>query len=163
MTQASVLVVEDNDLERQITADTLREEGFAVEEAAVGKRAMELLKDGTGTFILMGSAADQVSYEASRYGEGLLTYALLEGMRGAALKDATRLNVSEWFRQASERVPEKNELLPLEELERRAILRTLRETSGDKLAAARILGIGKTTLYRKLKQYHLGAQAQAGV
>src|SRR5260370_8495609 len=43
MAQASVLVVEDNDLERQITADTLREEGFAVEEAAVGKRAIELL------------------------------------------------------------------------------------------------------------------------
>jgi two-component system response regulator PilR (NtrC family) len=43
-TQASVLVVEDNDLERQITADTLREEGFAVEESAVGKRAMELLQ-----------------------------------------------------------------------------------------------------------------------
>src|ERR1700686_2311823 len=64
---------------------------------------------------------------------------------------------------ATERVPEKNELLPLEELERRAIFRTLRETSGDKLAAARILGIGKTTLYRKLKQYPLGAQAQAGV
>lgn len=43
MNQASVLVVEDNDLERQITADTLREEGFAVEEAPMGKRAMELL------------------------------------------------------------------------------------------------------------------------
>src|SRR5215469_2966397 len=43
MSQASVLVVEDNDLERQITAETLREEGFAVEEAAVGKRAIELL------------------------------------------------------------------------------------------------------------------------
>ncbi|MGH7778275.1 MAG: sigma-54-dependent transcriptional regulator [Candidatus Binataceae bacterium] len=43
MSQVSVLVVEDNDLERQITAETLREEGFAVEEAAVGKRAMELL------------------------------------------------------------------------------------------------------------------------
>jgi DNA-binding NtrC family response regulator len=56
---------------------------------------------------------------------------------------------------SSERVPEKDELLPLEELERRAILRTLRETGGDKLAAARILGIGKTTLYRKLKQYHV--------
>jgi two-component system response regulator HydG len=59
---------------------------------------------------------------------------------------------------ATERVPEKNELLPLEELERRAILRTLRETGDDKLAAARILGIGKTTLYRKLKQYHLEAE-----
>jgi DNA-binding NtrC family response regulator len=61
---------------------------------------------------------------------------------------------------ASERAPEKDELLPLEELERRAILRTLRETSGDKMAAARILGIGKTTLYRKLKQYHMEAEAR---
>jgi two-component system response regulator HydG len=56
---------------------------------------------------------------------------------------------------STERAPQKDELLPLEELERRAILRMLRETSGDKLAAARMLGIGKTTLYRKLKQYHM--------
>jgi DNA-binding NtrC family response regulator len=55
----------------------------------------------------------------------------------------------------SERAPEKDEILPLEELERRAILRTLRETGGDKLSAARMLGIGKTTLYRKLKQYNM--------
>ena len=55
----------------------------------------------------------------------------------------------------TERIPEKDEILPLEELERRAILRTLRETGGDKLSAARMLGIGKTTLYRKLKQYHM--------
>jgi two-component system response regulator HydG len=52
-------------------------------------------------------------------------------------------------------VSQKDEILPLEEMERRAILRTLRETGGDKLAAARILGIGKTTLYRKLKQYRM--------
>ncbi len=52
-----------------------------------------------------------------------------------------------------ERLPDKDEFLPLEELERRAILRALREAGGDKLAAARLLGIGKTTLYRKLKQY----------
>lgn len=55
----------------------------------------------------------------------------------------------------ADRLPAKDEMMPLEELERRAILRTLRETSGDKLAAARLLGIGKTTLYRKLKQYNL--------
>jgi DNA-binding NtrC family response regulator len=62
----------------------------------------------------------------------------------------------------SERAPEKDEVLPLEELERRAILRMLRQTSGDKLAAARLLGIGKTTLYRKLKQYNLDrAQGEA--
>lgn len=50
-------------------------------------------------------------------------------------------------------VPDSNELVPLAELERRAILHALRETGGDKLAAARLLGIGKTTLYRKLKAY----------
>jgi len=52
-----------------------------------------------------------------------------------------------------ERAPESDEIVPLEEIERRAIFRALRETGGDKLAAARLLGIGKTTLYRKLKQY----------
>jgi DNA-binding NtrC family response regulator len=60
-----------------------------------------------------------------------------------------------------ERLLHGDELLPLEELERRAILRALREAGGDKLAAARLLGIGKTTLYRKLKQYDAQAQASA--
>jgi two-component system response regulator HydG len=45
------------------------------------------------------------------------------------------------------------EHLPLEEIERRAILYALRKTAGDRIAAARILGIGKTTLYRKLQEY----------
>ena len=57
-----------------------------------------------------------------------------------------------------ERLPQNDELLPLDELERRAILRALREAGGDKLAAARMLGIGKTTLYRKLKQYDAQSQ-----
>src|SRR5256884_1612367 len=49
--------------------------------------------------------------------------------------------------------PDRNELVPLEELERRAIANTLLETGGNKLSAARLLGIGKTTLYRKLRRY----------
>ncbi len=61
-----------------------------------------------------------------------------------------------------ERMPQSDELLPLDELERRAILRALREAAGDKLAAARLLGIGKTTLYRKLKQYDAQSRSQAG-
>jgi two-component system response regulator HydG len=48
------------------------------------------------------------------------------------------------------------DVLPMEELERQAILRTIDQVNGDKLAAARLLGIGKTTLYRKLKQYSSG-------
>ena len=70
------------------------------------RRAIELLKDATGTFILMGSASNSVSYEASKYGEDLLTYALLQGMRGTSLDDGSRLGVSRWFEDASEQVPE---------------------------------------------------------
>jgi two-component system, NtrC family, response regulator AtoC len=43
--------------------------------------------------------------------------------------------------------------LCLDAIVRKTILRALRETKGDKLTAAQLLGIGKTTLYRKLKQY----------
>jgi DNA-binding NtrC family response regulator len=56
---------------------------------------------------------------------------------------------------APEKISEAGDVVPLEVLERRAIFRALQETSGDKLAAARLLGIGKTTLYRKLKQYEM--------
>jgi two-component system response regulator HydG len=44
-------------------------------------------------------------------------------------------------------------VMPLAEMEKQAILDALRKLGGDKLLAARLLGIGKTTLYRKLKEY----------
>ena len=47
-------------------------------------------------------------------------------------------------------------ILPLVEMERRAILSALEYTKGDRLMAAQLLGIGRTTLYRKLKEYQLG-------
>jgi two-component system response regulator HydG len=45
------------------------------------------------------------------------------------------------------------EILPIAEMEKQAILGTIRQLKGDKLLAAKLLGIGKTTLYRKLKEY----------
>jgi two-component system response regulator HydG len=48
-----------------------------------------------------------------------------------------------------------DEVVPLAIQERRAILDAIRRTQGDKLTAARLLGIGKTTLYRKLKEYRI--------
>ena len=47
------------------------------------------------------------------------------------------------------------EIVPLEEMERRAIMQALFQVGGDKSEAARRLGIGKSTLYRKLKRYGL--------
>ncbi len=41
---------------------------------------------------------------------------------------------------------------PMEEIERLAILQTLKKTGGDKELAARLLGIGLATLYRRLKE-----------
>ncbi len=46
----------------------------------------------------------------------------------------------------------------LDVMERRTIFEALDETNGDRVAAARILGIGKTTLYRKIKTYGLNSR-----
>jgi two-component system response regulator HydG len=45
-------------------------------------------------------------------------------------------------------------------MEKRAILKTVQQTQGDKQMAARLLGIGKTTLYRKLKEYGVDVEPQ---
>ena len=44
-------------------------------------------------------------------------------------------------------------VMPIAVLEREAILGAIAQLNGDKLTAAKLLGIGKTTLYRKLKEY----------
>ncbi len=44
-------------------------------------------------------------------------------------------------------------VVPLAEVEKRAILGALEYTKGDRTVAAAMLGIGRTTLYRKLKEY----------
>jgi two-component system, NtrC family, response regulator HydG len=43
----------------------------------------------------------------------------------------------------------------MEEIERQAIVQTLRKTGGDKELTARLLGIGLATLYRRLKEMEL--------
>jgi len=48
-------------------------------------------------------------------------------------------------------------VMPLSEVERRAILDALEYTKGDRACAANLLGIGRTTLYRKLKEYRLAS------
>ena len=44
-------------------------------------------------------------------------------------------------------------VVSIAEMEKQAILSTIQQLNGDKLMAAKLLGIGKTTLYRKLKEY----------
>ena len=49
------------------------------------------------------------------------------------------------------------EMVPLEEIERRYILHVLGSVGSNKTMAARILGLDRKTLYRKLRQYRLGS------
>ena len=69
------------------------------------KRALEKMRDRVSFHVLMGSAANAVSYEASQYGQGLLTYSLLQGMKGAALEADGQIDVSKLFNYAADTVP----------------------------------------------------------
>ena len=73
-------------------------------------RALDRMKDRTGMFIISGSAADKVSYEASEFGQGLLTYALLQGMRMPSVLRETAIadyvDIMELFQHARDEVPE---------------------------------------------------------
>ncbi|MGC2696096.1 MAG: sigma-54 dependent transcriptional regulator [Candidatus Angelobacter sp.] len=79
--------------------------------------------------------------------------------RAAAMSPGPALQSSDFpphirtaaLRKAS---PDKqSRIMSLAELEKQAILDALQQLNGDKLMTARALGIGKTTLYRKLKEY----------
>ncbi|NVO04095.1 MAG: caspase family protein [Bacteroidetes bacterium] len=69
-------------------------------------RALDRMKDRTGMHIITGCAADAVSYETSRFGQGILTYSILEGIKGTALREGKFIDVSTLFQKARDRVPE---------------------------------------------------------
>ena len=53
-------------------------------------------------------------------------------------------------------------IVSIAEMEKQAILGTIKQLKGDKLMAAKLLGIGKTTLYRKLKEYGINEGLEEG-
>lgn len=104
----------NNALKRVLILDTCA--AGAIASSLVGKRdelpadqirAIERLKDNTGFYVLMGSAADKLSYEATRYAQGLVTYTLLEGLKGAALSEDSYASVVKLFEYAQASVQEK--------------------------------------------------------
>jgi transcriptional regulator of acetoin/glycerol metabolism len=64
-------------------------------------------------------------------------------------------DLPEALRRRAATAPAGGPPLPLSEVEREHILRTLREVRGNKTAAARLLGLDRKTLYRKLESYGL--------
>lgn len=70
------------------------------------RRALQVMNDISGAFILAGSAADKSSYEATNYGHGLLTYSLLNSMPKVAAASQGQVKVSELFNVVKTEVPE---------------------------------------------------------
>lgn len=68
-------------------------------------KSIDRMKDRTGMYIISGCAADRVSYEASKYGQGLLTFTVLQAMKGAALREEKFIDVSMLLNYAREEVP----------------------------------------------------------
>jgi two-component system response regulator HydG len=54
-----------------------------------------------------------------------------------------------------QQISEEDEPVSLRFYEKLALMRALKETNGDKLAAAKLLGIGKSTFYRKLAAHNI--------
>jgi two-component system response regulator HydG len=54
---------------------------------------------------------------------------------------------------------QEDEILPLDELERRHILRTLKSVGGNQARAAALLGLDRRTLYRRIEKYSITQRA----
>ena len=65
-------------------------------------------------------------------------------------------------RAAETKTEDSNELLPLAEVERRHVLRVLEQVGGNKVQAAKILGINRATVYRIVNEPDPGEDTAAG-
>jgi transcriptional regulator of acetoin/glycerol metabolism len=57
--------------------------------------------------------------------------------------------------QDSDNEVKTGEVIPIDQLEKKAIINALIHTKWNRKEAARLLGIGERTLYRKLKEYDI--------
>ncbi|MCP4124846.1 MAG: hypothetical protein GY751_24150, partial [Bacteroidetes bacterium] len=70
-------------------------------------KAFDKMKDRTGLFIVAGSAANKASFEASQYGQSLLTYSLLSGLNVVSAKSEDKMvDLVEWLNYSKEKVPD---------------------------------------------------------
>jgi transcriptional regulator with PAS, ATPase and Fis domain len=81
-----------------------------------------------------------------------LAFAVAQSVDGAILPSHLPEAVTKGSRADAEDEPFASSELNLARLERQAILRALQSSGFDKAKSARLLGIGKTTMYRKLKE-----------
>jgi len=85
------------------SAGAVEEPGFKA--GPMGSRGLGQLAYDKGMIILAASQADDVALELDRLQQGLLTYALMEGLNRGTADDTDEISLEEWLQYGAERVP----------------------------------------------------------
>ena len=127
-----VLCVDDNALTIHLLSLILQQQGYKVLTSSDPIKALKVLQREAVDLALL-------DYEMPQMNGGELA-ALVE----AAKQKATSLFSSSAIKEELKT----NGFLTLEEIKRRALIATVNLANGDKMRAARMLGVGKNTVYR---------------
>jgi two-component system, NtrC family, response regulator AtoC len=180
---ARVMTATNRDLESAVDENRFREDlFFRINVIHVG---LPPLRARGGDVLLLaqhfvdryaGQAGKAVSGISAAAAERLLAYAWPGNVRELENCIERAIALTEFEKIAVDDLPEKirnyrrshvlvasddpTELVPLEEVERRYILRVMEAVGGNKTEAAQVLGVGRRTLYRKLEQYGRGGGSE---
>jgi DNA-binding NtrC family response regulator len=80
-----------------------------------------------------------------------------EIQRAVLMSEGTQIDQRDLSVVAAPNSAENPDLTLMEAMERNAILQMLKDTQGNKLETAKRLGIGRQTLYNKIKMYGIQA------
>lgn len=174
---ATVLLVDDDRELREGMGDYLRHLGYRVRTASRAEEALELLDREefdvvVSDWIMPGTTGmglmEQLRAACPHLPVLLVTahgtpdftrHALRAGASDVLLKPfppkALPAAIDKCLRQTGERPATEPEALDLAEQERTAIIRALERAGGNKVQAAKLLGISRAGLYIKLKVYDL--------
>jgi two-component system response regulator HydG len=180
---ARVVTATNRDLESAVDENRFREDLFF--RINVIHVALPPLRARGGDVLLLaqhfvdryaGQAGKAVSGISAAAAERLLAYAWPGNVRELENCIERAIALTEYEKIAVDDLPEKirsyrrshvlvasddpTELVPLEEVERRYILRVMEAVGGNKTEAAQVLGVGRRTLYRKLEQYGRGGGSE---
>jgi two-component system, NtrC family, response regulator HydG len=78
--------------------------------------------------------------------------------RAVIMSDSPELLKTDFILSSRREPVEKKDSLTLEEMERQAIIRAIQKFEGNMSKVAKELGVGRTTLYRKLEKYGLSKE-----
>ena len=181
---ARILAATNRDLESAVDEGRFRKDLY-FRINVIQMQLPPLRSRGTDTLLLAQHFVEQFAARSGKQvegisqavGERLLAYTWPGNVRELRNVIERAVALTRYEKLAVEDLPEKirdwrssqvfiggddpAELVPMEEVERRYLLHVIRAVDGNKTLAARILGLDRKTLYRKLRQYGAADEGRA--